>query len=79
MLNPYISKGCNGRGKRIRTSGPCLPKVRRSAETRGFPRFYLDKVIERAVNLGGTGRDSRQFTPHSHRTQISAIFVPVQP
>ena len=60
MKNPMETMGSNGRGKRIRTSGPCLPKTvlyqaellpDRSARRPGSPRRQGGPLDAQSVNF----------------------------
>jgi hypothetical protein len=55
-----------GRGKRIRTSGPCLPKQAASAQNRRNAYFLVAGHVERAENIAesdgkNTGAAPGQF------------------
>ncbi len=53
MQNPHVYEGAVGRGKRIRTSGPCLPKEAAKHVTRRKPCICVSCSAERARNIAG--------------------------
>jgi hypothetical protein len=52
-----------GRGKRIRTSGPCLPKIVPPPQTRRKPCFCLAGALEQIMNIAGFLPQNTGATP----------------
>ena len=70
---PYKSRDCVGRGKRIRTSGPCLPKTVLTAQTTGNQPFSKSLALEQCGIKPRSSQDFTGLTPGAHRGLICAI------
>lgn len=65
-----------GRGKRIRTSGPCLPKATPSAVGRGNPHLGRDNRADQSMNESGDGPILTGATPEQKIPQSLGFGYP---
>jgi hypothetical protein len=67
----------NGRGKRIRNSGPCLPKRAASPESSMNPFFYPPDTSEQTWNIVGfsaneVAPERTAFVPEAYGLEVEA-------
>ena len=71
---PRFFRKCIGRGERIRTSGPCLPKVTNSLLSIENIGIICDPLSEQFKNKTRFFRDFTGVARDRHRGLISAIY-----